>query len=245
MATSADGANTQRPTLPQRLGGEFVGTFALVLAAVGSAVSCGPPVSSGMGIQGAALANGLVLAVIVATFGPISGAHFNPAVSVALWFVGRLRPAVLAAYVAAQMLAATLAALMARAIYPTEAIEETRLALCGPAPWLSEPVATVLLVELVLTFLLMLGIYGTVIDRRGPQFAIGGGVGVGAIVAANILAAGAVTGAAMNPARAFGPAAVQFDYAYHWCYWVAPVAGAVLAAVLYERLFLRQAPENE
>lgn len=241
MATAVP---TSEPTLSQRVGGEFVGTFALVLAAVGSAVSCGPPVSSGLGVLGSALANGLVLAAIVATFGPISGAHFNPAVSVALWVAGRLSAGMLAAYVATQVVAATLAALLARAIYPQEAIEQTRLALCGPAPWLSAPVATVLLVEAVLTFLLMIGIYGTVIDRRGPQFAVGG-IGVGAIVAANILAAGAVTGAAMNPARAFGPAAVQFDYAYHWCYWLAPIAGAVLAALLYEKLFFGQRQENE
>ena len=234
----ADTTGSPQPTPAQRVCGEFIGTFALVLAAVGSAVSCGPPVSSGLGILGSALANGLVLAVVVAAFGPISGSHFNPAVSVALWAVGRLSVRMLLAYVATQVAAATLAALLVQAIYPPEAIEATRLALCGPAPWLAAPVAIVIIVESVLTFLLMMGIYGTVIDRRGRRFAIGGGFGVGTIVAANILAAGAVTGAAMNPARAFGPAAVSVNYAYHWCYWLGPLIGAMLGAVVYEKLLL-------
>lgn len=230
-------------TLPQQLSAEFVGTFALVFAAVGSAVSCGAPVSSELGLLGAAMANGLVLTAGVATFGPISGAHFNPAVSASLLAVGRISVARFALYVATQVVAASLAALACRTIYPTGAIEQTRLAICGPAPWLSAPVAAVLLTELILTFLLMIGIYGTVIDRRGPQFAVSGALGVGAIVAANILAGGAVSGAAMNPARAFGPALVQADFDYHWCYWLAPIVGAVLAAVFYERVFL--ADEND
>lgn len=232
------------PPLFNQIAAEFVGTFALVFAAVGSAVSCGSPVSSGLGLLGAALANGLVLTAGVATFGPISGAHFNPAVSVGLLAVGRITTARCAFYMLTQTAAACLAAFACRTIYPLGAIEQTRLAMCGPAPWLASPVPGVLLTEFTLTFLLMIGIYGTVIDRRGPQFAVSGSLGVGAIVAANILAGGAVSGGAMNPARAFGPALVQADFGYHWCYWLAPIAGGIAAALLYENIFLNSGQDD-
>jgi len=226
------------PTLTKQVLAEFLGTFALVFAAVGSAVSCGAPVSSGLGIVGSALANGLVLTVIVTSFGPISGAHFNPAVTLALWLIGRARAAQIAPYLIAQLLAATLAALLCKTMYPPEAIEATRLALCQPAGWLSSPHLVVLLAEAVMTCLLMIAIYGTVIDQRSPKSAVTGGLGLGGIVAANILAAGAVSGAAMNPARAFGPAVVQYEFGFHWCYWLAPCVGAIVGALIYERLLL-------
>lgn len=232
------------PNLPQQLNAEFIGTFALVFAAVGSAVSCGSPVSSELGLLGAALANGLVLTVIVAAFGSISGAHFNPAVTIALWIAGRAKPTQVVPYIATQVVAATLAALACKSMYPAEAIAETQLGLCNPAPWLTTPVVTVLLAEVIISFLLMIGIYGTVIDRRGKPFNVAGSIGVGAIVAANILAAGAVSGAAMNPARAAGPAIVQWDFNFHWCYWLAPCVGAIAAALLYERVLLDE-PSDE
>lgn len=233
------------PTSLQKLIAEFLGTFALVFTVVGSAVSNGPPVSSGLGLVGAAVGVGLVLAVAVATCGGISGAHFNPSVTLSLLAVGRVPVRLVVPYIATQVAAATLAALACQSMYPPEAIEATRLALCGPASWLTSPVTTVLFCEAVLTFLLMFGVYGTIIDPRGAPFAVGGGIGVGSIVAANILAAGAVSGAAMNPARALGPALVQMNFDYHWCYWIAPCGGALLATLIYEHLILAKTDRTD
>jgi aquaporin Z len=93
------------------------------------------------------------------------------------------------------------------------------------------------LAEAVMAFLLMIAIFGTAIDERGRAVKIGG-FGVGLTLAFNILAAGAITGAAMNPARAFGPALVSGIWSFHVYYWIGPIIGAVLAALLYDRVLL-------
>lgn len=94
------------------------------------------------------------------------------------------------------------------------------------------------LAEFVMTFLLMIAIFGTAVDQRGQAVKIGG-FGIGLTVAFDILAGGALTGASMNPARSFGPALVMGNFAWHWVYWLAPVAGACVAAILYEKVILQ------
>ena len=89
-----------------------------------------------------------------------------------------------------------------------------------------------------MTFLLMTSVYGTAVDERGKAVKIGG-FGIGLTVAFNILAGGAVTGASMNPARSFGPALEMMHWEWHWAYWVAPIAGACVAALIYENVWLR------
>ena len=141
------------------------------------------------------------------------------------------------------MIAATLAAFAVQWLYTPHGLSITLhsgAALPGPGTTL----AAVLVGEALITFLLMVAIYGTLIDRRGARdggagmSAKIGGFGVGFAVAANILALGPVTGGSMNPARSFGPALVRGDFGLHWCYWVAPVAGAVAGAWLYEKMML-------
>jgi glycerol uptake facilitator-like aquaporin len=88
-----------------------------------------------------------------------------------------------------------------------------------------------------MTFLLMTAIFGTAVDGRGQAVKIGG-FGIGLTVAFDILAGGALTGASMNPARSFGPALVIANFAWHWVYWIAPIAGASVAAILYEKVIL-------
>ena len=110
-----------------------------------------------------------------------------------------------------------------------------------PAPWASTGV--ILLTEFILTFLLMTSVFGTAVDERGKAVKIGG-FGIGLTVAFDILAGGAVTGASMNPARSFGPSLVHgyFEWSW-WCYWVAPIAGAVVAAQFYDKVLL--APDEK
>ena len=106
-----------------------------------------------------------------------------------------------------------------------------------PAAWAST--GGVLLAEFIMTFLLMTAIYGTAVDERGRAVKIGG-FGIGLTVAFNILAGGAVTGASMNPARSLGPALMMGNWQWHWVYWVAPIAGACVAAIVYEKLLLKE-----
>ena len=101
-------------------------------------------------------------------------------------------------------------------------------------------VGVVLLAEFILTFLLMTAIFGTAVDERGKAVKIGG-FAIGLTVTFDILAGGPVTGASMNPARSFGPAlALHYFSPLHWCYWAAPIAGAVAAALLYQHVLLEK-----
>ncbi len=114
-------------------------------------------------------------------------------------------------------------------------MDAAKLGIPLPAAWASTGV--VLLTEFILTCLLMTSIYGTAVDERGKAVKIGG-FGIGLTVAFDILAGGPVTGASMNPARSFGPAFVFGYWEWHWLYWVAPIAGAVAAALVYEYVLL-------
>jgi aquaporin TIP len=219
----------------QPLLAEFFGTFFLCFAGIAAILSAAT--GSGAGIVGIALAHGLALSVAVNAFGGISGAHFNPAVSLGFFVTRRLPLASLGPYIVVQLLGATLAALICRGVFPIEAIVQAQLGIPLPAPWVSPGV--VLAFEFVMTFLLMTAIFGTAVDPRGQAVKIGG-FGIGLTVAFDILAGGAVTGASMNPARSFGPALVLGNFHWHLLYWLAPIAGACCAALVYEHLLLKE-----
>lgn len=220
----------------QPLLAEFLGTFYLCFAGIAAILASTPAVGSGAGIVGIALAHGLALSIAVSVFGGISGAHFNPAVTAGLFVTGRLPASRVVPYVVAQLLGATAAAAACRAMFPAEAVLQAQLGIPLPAPWATTGV--VLAAEFVMTFLLMTSIFGTAVDARGAVVNIGG-FAIGLTVAFDILAGGAVTGASMNPARSFGPAAVLNVWTWHWAYWLAPVAGACVAAVIYDKLLLK------
>jgi MIP family channel proteins len=182
-----------------------------------------------------ALAHGLALSIAVNNFGGISGAHFNPAVTLGMLVTGRIKPALAILYIVAQLLGASIAALTCRDVFPMEAINAGMLGIPLPAAWAST--GTIFCVEFVLTFLLVTSIFGTAIDERGKTVKIGG-FGIGLTVAFDILAGGPITGASMNPARSFGPALVMGHWEWHWLYWVAPVLGGMAAALFYHAFLL-------
>ena len=189
---------------------EAIGTFFLCFAGIAAILSTGAPIESGAGLVGMAFAHGLALSVAVNAFGGVSGAHFNPAVTIGMLVVGRIKPDRAVQYILAQLAGATLAAWACWCFFPVEAVNAADLGipLPGPLPgeqgaWVTVPV--LLGVEFVLTFLLMTAIYGTAVDDRGQAVKIGG-FGIGLTVTFDILACGKITGASMNPARSFGPA---------------------------------------
>jgi len=214
---------------------EFLGTFILCFAAVAVILSGTPAVGAGGGLLAIALAQGLALSVAVSIFGGISGAHFNPAVTIGMAVTRRIGPAAAVVYILVQLAAAVTATLICRAMFPADAVRQGLMGLPLPQAWVST--SGLLLGEIVLAFILMLAIYGTAIDERGRAVKIGA-FGIGLTVAANIMAAGAVTGASMNPARSFGPALVSGVWDFHVYYWVGPIIGAVAAALLYDRVLL-------
>ena len=231
---------------------ELIGTFFLCFAGIAAILSTQKPVESGAGIIGIALAHGLALSVAVSAFGGVSGAHFNPAVSIALLITRRITGVRAVQYILAQLAGGSLAAWACACFFPMEAVHSAKLGIPFPGispaedlAWVSVPI--LLGVEFVLTFMLMTAIYGTAIDERGQAVKIGG-FGIGLTVTFDILAGGAITGASMNPARSFGPTLVyklmggdgaERAFDFHGCYWAAPIAGAVVAALIYEYVILR------
>ena len=221
---------------------EFLGTFFLCFAGIAAILSNTLMGPDGGGIVAIALAHGLALSVAVNAFGGISGAHFNPAVTCGMLATGRIRPPLAGAYVVAQLLGATIAAVACRSVFPPDVVTKVNLGI--PLPGDNVAAGTVLVVEFILTFLLMTAIFGTAVDERGKAVKIGG-FGIGLAVAFDILAGGALTGASMNPARSFGPALVLGHFDKHLLYWIAPITGACVAALLYHHVLLKEDGESK
>lgn len=201
---------------------EYLGTLVLVF------VGCGAIAVGTLDALGVALAFGLVIAVLVLVLGPVSGAHLNPAVSVALAAIGLVRWTRAATYALAQAGGAITGALLLRlALGPSAPLGVT-----APAPSLG--IGPALVFEVALTFVLVLVIAAVVTAPGGVPLiapvAIGGAVALGSLVG------GPVSGAAMNPARALGPALVAGRPEDLWLYAVGPLAGALLAALVHGTL---------
>jgi aquaporin TIP len=213
---------------------EFIGTFALIFVGAGAVLSAGP--DQGAGTLEIALAHGLVIGVMVSALAHISGGHFNPAVTVAFLITRRLSILLGAAYIVVQLLGAVLAALLLRWIFPDG--QEASLGAPVLGPGIEQGGG--LVVEAILTFFLVWVVFATLADPRGSYTAIAG-LAVGFVVAFDTLIGGPITGAAMNPARAFGPELVANVWDDFWIWYVGPLAGGAIAALLYDELYLRPA----
>jgi aquaporin TIP len=221
------------PSLLRRSVAELLGTFALVFFGIGSVASKVFPDAT-YGILGIAVAHGLVLAVMVTAVMGISGGHLNPAVTLGLLAARRTDARSAAAYIVAQLLGAVLAALMIKLAYPVGATRSISLA--TPAIANTVQFHQAMILEGVMTFFLVSAVFGTMINPVAPNL---GGLGVGLTLLVDILVGGPLTGAAVNPARAFGPALVSGQWVAHAVYWVGPIVGGVLAALLWEHVLLR------
>jgi aquaporin Z len=214
---------------------EAVGTFALIFLGAGSILA--DQLSGGrVGIVGIALAHGLAIATMVAAAGHVSGGHFNPAVTLAFVVTGRLSGARSVWYVLAQLGGAVIAAWLLSLSFPAGARVATGLGTPALADGLRA--TTGIIVEAVMTFFLVFVIFGVAVDARGQRATAG--LAIGLVIAMDILAGGVLTGGAMNPARAFGPALVAGRWAHHLVWWVGPALGAAAAAWTYQWLMERE-----
>jgi MIP family channel proteins len=211
---------------------EFIGAFALIFVGAGAVIAAGPTVEPG--VVGVALASGFVIAVMVSAVAHISGGHFNPAITLAFLVTGRLAPLLAIVYWVAQFAGAIGAAALLRWIFADDAEGNLGSPVLNPG---IQPEAG-LLVEAILTFFLVWVFFATVADPRGTFKSIAG-LAIGFTVAMGILMGGPLTGAAMNPARALGPELISNTWDDFWIWYVGPFAGAVIAAVAYELLYLR------
>src|SRR5438874_1215551 len=211
---------------------ELIGTFVFVFIGAGSIIT-NTLTRGAIGLLGIALAHGLALSIMITVFAATSGGHINPAVTIAMLVTRRIAPLLGLLYIVAQLVGGTLAGLLLRAIYPFVAWQAAQ----GGTPMLAPGVSfgTGVLVEAVLTFFLLLAVFGTAVDPRAPKI---GGFGIGLTVAFDILMGGALTGAAMNPAIAFGPALAGGFWQNDLVYWIGPIIGAVIAALIYQYVIL-------
>jgi MIP family channel proteins len=205
---------------------EFIGTFSLVFFAAG-AVVVSVFMGDSLGAIGGGLISGLIITVVIYGFGHISGAHVNPALSIAAALIGHLDWRLVPGYVFAQCAGSVLGGmclLWAIGDYGAMGANLPNTEM-GIAP------ATALLIELFLSFLLMWVVAGVGLDKRahGP-FA---GVAVGAVVGIEVMLMGPVAGAAMNPARALGPYVAMGDFSHYWIYVAGPLIGMALGAYAY------------
>jgi MIP family channel proteins len=210
---------------------EFLGTFGLIFMGAGAIV-----MGQG-GLVGIALAHGLAIFLGVSFSGHISGGHLNPAVTAAFLATKRMGANVGLAYMASQLLGGIVAAILLWVATRVRPGGSGKLGTPEPGPgvgWLE-----LILIEAILTFFLVFVIFGTGVDPRSPAKAIFP-LCIGMAVTMDILMGGPLTGAAMNPARAFGPALVSGVWTMHLGYWIGPILGGVAAALLYDNVLMEK-----
>ncbi|MFY9587846.1 MAG: MIP/aquaporin family protein [Actinomycetota bacterium] len=224
-------------TMTERLAAEFVGAFALVFIGAGAVVMFTTFGLLPAGIVGVAFAFGLAIAVMVSAVGHVSGAHFNPAVTIGAWITQKIKSTDALGYIVAQLAGGAVGALLLRACLPAAVVKQAKYGVPEVVRGLSNGQGV--LIEAILTFFLVWVIFATAIDPDG-SFGKIAGLAIGLTVTMGVLMGGLFTGAAMNPARHFGPAIVGGNWDNWWVYWVGPIAGAIVAAAAYDGLIIRR-----
>ncbi|HEX5468363.1 MAG TPA: aquaporin [Gaiellaceae bacterium] len=213
---------------------EFTGAFALTFIGVGSIV-----ITGGQNIVAIALAHGLVIAVWVSAFGHISGGHFNPAVTFGFLITGKMSPRLAIAYWISQLAGGFFGALLISGLLPNQFTDPVKLGV--PALGGGIGAGAGLAIEAILTFFLVWIIFATAADPRG-SFTSVAGLAIGLTITLDVLMGGPFTGAAMNPSRAFGPQLVGNHWSDAWVWYIGPLIGGGLAALVYDLLYLTPVP---
>jgi MIP family channel proteins len=223
-------------TLLKQCVAEFVGTFTLIFVGIGAIANNSP--TAGLGLLGVAFAHGLAIAVMVTATGAISGGQLNPAVTFGLLIGGQMDLKKSIAYWISQLAGATAAALICGALLSGTAVANGTPDI-GSTAGLQPVVSTgqAIAIEAVLTFFLVFVVYGSAVDARAPKI---GGLAIGLTVAIDIMFGGPLTGAAMNPARTFGPALVSGHWNNHVVYWAGPLLGGAVAGLIYGRFLIKE-----
>ena len=223
---------------------EFLGTFWLVLGGCGAAVLAAAFPDLGIGFLGVALAFGLTVLTGAYAFGPISGAHFNPAVSIGLWAGGRFDSRKLPAYIGAQLAGAIVASGVLYLIASGQPGFDVAAGFAANGYGLHSPggysLGAALITEFVMTFMFVIVILGATHPRAATGFA---GIAIGLTLTLILLVSIPVTNASVNPARSTGPALFVSGWAlsHLWLFWVAPIAGALAAGWMSSRFLEAQA----
>lgn len=227
---------------------EAIGTFALCFIGAGAICITTMQGAGYEGLIGVAAAHGLILSIGVSATMNISGGHLNPAVTFAMLITKRINIVDAIQYIIAQCVGGVIAGMLILFIF--RGMEAPNGELVVHACQLGTPnfkssvieAAPAALVEIMMTFLLVFAVFGTAVDPRAPKI---GGWGIGLTVGACIFLGGPLTGAALNPARCFGTGVVaalsdnfELFWSQQWVYWVGPIAGGAISAMIYQNLIL-------
>lgn len=218
---------------------EFTGAYTLIFVGAGAILTAGSTSSADLLLI--ALAHGLAIGIMVSALAHVSGGHFNPAVTLGALVGGQIPIRLAVVYWVSQLLGGLGGAITLLGVFPPDIWQPYHLGTpaLGAAASLGWDVGigTAILVEAVLTFFLAFVVYGTGIDPKGAFKAVGG-FAIGLTISIDIMVGGPITGAAMNPARWFGPAVVSGFFDNWYVYWIGPLIGGTVAGLLYSQVFL-------
>ena len=215
----------------------FFGPLAIILAAV--------VFGTGLSIQAIvmiSLAHGAAIGLMVYTFGHVSGAHINPAVTISMLVTRRIGIKDGIAYIVFQLIGAIAAAASLKAILPDLGAKVNFGTQGGPSELLNHSAMSGLAVELILTFFLVTVIFMTAVHKKAPAGMYG--LAIGGMIFLIHLVGVPLTGASVNPARTFGPALISGYWDFHWIYWVGPIIGAIIAGLIMNYVFVKKAEQQ-
>ncbi len=212
---------------------EMIATFALCFIGAGAIVT-NSYTDGAVGLVGIALAHGVVLAIMINATGHISGAHVNPAVTIGFMITKRIKVGKGIGYIISQLAGGVLAGFALRVIFSPAIWGATHLGTPALDPGISFGAG--IMIEAILTFFLVMTVFGTAVDSRAPKGVYG--FAIGSVLVCDILMGGPLTGASMNPARTFGPGLAAGYFENHLVYWIGPIIGGSAAALLYNNFLM-------
>ena len=224
---------------------EAIATFGLVFFGPLSVILSVVVFGDGLSIEAIimiSLGHGAIIALMVYAFGHVSGAHINPAVTIPMMITKKIGIADGIGYIISQVVGGIVATLTLVAILPEIGKPVLWGGHGGPSELLNNSVMSGFMVEVILTFFLVVVIFMTAVHKKAPKSVYGAAIG-GMVFLLHIVGV-PLTGASMNPARTFGPALASGFWEFHWIYWVAPIVGGIIAGVIMNYVFVKKAEKE-
>ena len=234
-----------KPAAWRSAAAELLATGLFVFLGTGAVVASGVVTGGEMNaarLAVIALAHGLAIMLLVAATANISGGHINPAVTIVMWFTGRITTGKAILYVAAQLIGAIIGSLLLVTVVNSE-LADGALGAHALGPVVGSSAGAGFLVEIILTFALLFVIFAVAVHKTG--LAAYAPAAIGLVVLVDIMVGLPMTGASMNPARSLGPALVSGEWANHWIYWAGPIVGGLLGGLVYSYLFMSKQERKE
>jgi len=229
---------------PRNWFAEGIATFCLVFFGPLSVILAAAAFGTGLSIEGIimiSLAHGSAIGLMVYAFGHVSGAHINPAVTIPMIITKKISPADGAGYIALQIIGGIIAAFALVAILP-DLGQSVNFGTQAPGELINGDPMSALWLEMIFTFFLVTTIFLVAVHKKAPAGIHG--ISIGGMVFLLHLVGVPLTGASMNPARTLGPAIVSGFWEFHWVYWVGPIVGGIIAGLIMNYVFVKQAEKE-